>query len=396
MERNNSKGFTVVELMVTLIMILLIHSIVIGFYLFQSRKGGQAAKETSSRHGLALALMQLQRDVVQMGYGLSLYPQMACYLATQNPSYPSSSKPYYDTIYVSYGQFLKSGIPTTGTNSPYTMWPSLVYSFYATPMNFAANISGGQFSIPAPTQAEALANAINVGAIIFLNNPTSPTTPSPGLQLLYPINPSGAPSPPGTVPSPVPTGQTMSHPPSGWVTTFTLKGTPPNYSGPSPSGNYYFTPAVVYSFQPPQINPTTGLLSVPGQILRNGLPFLGGSAQAQSTSATTTSQESFFSIYDFQVRGLFIPPAGGTQPSGTNSSQMWAPAIPPNVKAAGYGQFSSLITTSNLRYVEIRIAYTIIQGEYSNTAAQTQAQALKTVTRLIRVNPRSVVLSQMP
>jgi hypothetical protein len=75
---------------------------------------------------------------------------------------------------------------------------------------------------------------------------------------------------------------------------------------------------------------------------------------------------------------------------------MWAPAIPPNVKAAGYGQFSSLITTSNLRYVEIRIAYTIIQGEYSNTAAQTQAQALKTVTRLIRVNPRSVVLSQMP
>jgi hypothetical protein len=253
-------------------------------------------------------------------------------------------------------------------------WALVFFTSFST--TTAANIVGGKFSIPAPTQVEAQANALNVGAIICLTNPTTPATAVPSVQLVYPVNPSGVPSPPGTVPSPVTTGQTMANPPSGWVTQFTPQGSITSCSG-TPTGNYYFTPAVVYTFQPPQINSTTSLITVPGQILRNGLPFLGGDAQVQSTSSTQTAQESFFSVYDFQVRGLFIPPGGGTQ--------KWAPTD---------ATFCSLITTSNLRYVEIKILYTIIQGTYSNIAAQKQANALKTVTRLIQVNPRAVVLSQ--
>jgi prepilin-type N-terminal cleavage/methylation domain-containing protein len=359
----NSRGFTMVELMVALVMVALIHAIVIGFYLYQSKRGGQAAKETSARRGIALTLMQLQRDVVQMGYGVSRYPQLACYLETQNPSYPKSNKGYYDTLYVNYGQFMRATIPATGTNSPYTMWPALVYNLYnVKPMN-STNLIGGTFSIPFTSQAEAQANRWSVGAVIYLTNPTTPATASSSVQLA---------TTPGTVPAtPVTAGQTMANPPSGWVTQFAVQGSVTG-CGAVPAGNYYFAPAVVYTFQPPQIDSATGLIKVPGQIWRNGQSMLGGGGQNTSASV----QDSFFSVYDFQIRGLFIPVGGGTQ--------KWAPTD---------DNFCTLIKTSNLRYVEIQIVYTIEQGGYRNLAAGKTANPLKTVTRLIRVNPRTVVLS---
>ena len=266
--RKDSRGFTIVEMMVALFMVALIFSIVISFYLFQSKSGGQSAKETSARHSVALALMQIQRDVVQMGYGVAQYPQMAYYFDTENTTYPSASKPYYDTLYVNYGQFLKSTIPATGDigtkqnlTNPFPMWPALVYNLYvANPMT-SASIQSGYISIPAPTQAEANANKYNVGGIIYLTNPTTPTTARPGAARV---------TTPGAA-FPTPTGQTMTNPPSGWVTQFALNsGSAVGCSGAALAGNYYFAPAVVYSFQPPQTD-ATGKITVPGQILRNGL-----------------------------------------------------------------------------------------------------------------------------
>ncbi len=221
--RNNSRGFTIVEMMVALFIVALIFSIVIGFYLFQSKRGGQSAKELSTRHSVELALMQIQRDVIQMGYGVSAYPQMAYYFDTENTTYPEANKPYYDTLYVNYGQFLKSTVPTTGDivgvgqnlTKPFAMWPALVYNLYtATPIT-SSNIISQKFSIPAPSQAEAQANQYNIGGVIYLTNPTTPLTARPSAQRV-------------TTPTATPTtvGQTMANPPSGWVTQFTLTGSP--------------------------------------------------------------------------------------------------------------------------------------------------------------------------
>ncbi|MGB6065139.1 MAG: prepilin-type N-terminal cleavage/methylation domain-containing protein [Desulfomonilaceae bacterium] len=385
--RKDSRGFTIVEMMVALFIVALIFSIVIGFYLFQSKRGGQSAKETSARHSVALALMQIQRDVVQMGYGVAQYPQMAYYFDTENTLYPSASKPYYDTLYVNYGQFLKSTIPTTGDIgnlqnqiNPFPMWPALVYNLYiANPMT-SANIQSGYFSIPAPTQAEANANIYNVGGIIYLTNPTTPTTARPGAERV---------TPPGKA-VPTPTGQTMASPPSGWVTQFALSsGSAVGCSGAALAGNYYFTPAVVYSFLPPQTD-ATGKITVPGQILRNGLTaasgqcFLGG---GQGTS--TTGQDTFFSVQDFQVKGLFVQ----TNVASTSiPQQKWAPKD---------GDFCTLTNPQQaiqyaLRYVEITIVYTINYSNLPNQQIQANAITTKTATRIIRVNPRTVVLAQYP
>ena len=177
---------------------------------------------------------------------------------------------------------------------------------------------------------------------------------------------------PGTVKTglSIPAQPTMANPPSGVATQFTMQGSITG-CGAAPSGNYYFTPAVVYSFNPPQTNPATGLINVPGQILRNGQPWLGGGTADTSASV----QDSFFSIYDFQIRSLFTLQSGATQ--------KWAPTD---------ATFCSLTKASNpagaysLTLVEIKIVYTISEG-------LSQPAALKTVTRLIRVNPRSLAFS---
>ncbi len=373
-----------------LFIVALILSIVIGFYLFQSKRGGQSAKETSARHSVALALMQIQRDMVQMGYGVSAYPQMAYYFDTENTSYPTTNKPYYDTLYVNYGQFLKSTIPMTGDivgvgqnlTKPFAMWPALVYNLYtATPMT-STNIIGGKFNIPAPSQAEAQANQYNIGGVIYLTNPTTPLTARPSAQRV---------TTPGTATSTI-VSQTMTNPPSGWVTQFTLTGSSIGCNGSSPSaGNYYFTPAVVYSFQPPQIDSTTGIITVPGQILRNGQSGQGGQSFLGGTSANTTSaaQDSFFSVQDFQVKGLFIP----TSTLTPQSSQKWAPTDDTfcnltNAQAA---------ITYALRYVQITIMYTINYSNLNNQQVQAgNAITTKRATRIIRVNPRTLVLAQYP
>lgn len=358
MRQKTSEGFTIVELMVTMAVMAVILLIATAFFRNQSQLSGTTTKDRSARQGITLALVQLQRDLVQAGYGMPLYPQGAlCFgdnnTASQthknvNPKDPNFNTKVYGTLWVSYGDYILNSIPTNPLSTPtphlpYSMWPSLVYNL--TPMS-NTNLAGGSFSIPAAESpsgtnyttayASATTYANSIGAIIYW--PGAGLYGSGAVTVNTPGNPTN-----------VGTGQTMTAPPSGVVAQFTVPT--------APGGTFSFAPAVVYNFVPGVVsNKTTGYIT------RNQQTWLGDRS---------------LDILDFQVRALY----GVTG----QTTQQWAPT---NLDFTQY-------MASSLRYVEIKIVYMILDSDSTLETRYTQFTAgeISAVTKTLRVSPRIVVLS---
>ncbi|MGO9116400.1 MAG: hypothetical protein ACLQPD_02190 [Desulfomonilaceae bacterium] len=129
-----------------------------------------------------------------------------------------------------------------------------------------------------------------------------------------------------------------------------------------PGGLFWFAPAVVYNFVP-------GNANTPGVITRNQDP-------TQSVNSTFLGDRSL-AIVDFQVRALY----------SAGAVQAWMPDA---------GTLPAGLSSSNLRYVEIKIVYWILDPYTTDTQTQladVQAGNISSVTRTMRVNPRTVVLS---
>ena len=69
----NSKGFTVIELMVGSVVLLIVLVISTSFFRMQSKFGGQLVKDSGSRESINTALMLIKRDIMQAGRGLYRY-----------------------------------------------------------------------------------------------------------------------------------------------------------------------------------------------------------------------------------------------------------------------------------------------------------------------------------
>ncbi|MGO9116401.1 MAG: prepilin-type N-terminal cleavage/methylation domain-containing protein [Desulfomonilaceae bacterium] len=191
MKKRVPEGFTVTEMMVAMAVMAVILLIAIAFFRVQSQMSGTATRDRLGRQDITLALTALERDIVQAGYGVALYPQLAFMFgdnlnvnathANQNPTDTARYKlPVFGTIWINYGQYIKSTIPTIPGTLPaqqYSMWPSLVYNLQ--PLS-NSDMAGGTFSIPAADNAqnylgpndprnnvpEATANANNISAVI--------------------------------------------------------------------------------------------------------------------------------------------------------------------------------------------------------------------------------------
>ena len=67
---NNSKGFTLLEMMVAAGLLAIALAGAMSFFIYQSQSGADSGKLKSARENLSLSLMLLQRDIMLAGYGV--------------------------------------------------------------------------------------------------------------------------------------------------------------------------------------------------------------------------------------------------------------------------------------------------------------------------------------
>lgn len=139
---NNSKGFTLVEIMVAAAILAIALAGAMSFFIYQSSSGADSGKLKAARENVSLALSLLQRDIMLAGYGvytvttvinpkaLSLYTVTNYgvddvtgdvfnsvdatqwnvadlgHVVTPDPSLPAGPQFRPDKFYVGYGNFL--------------------------------------------------------------------------------------------------------------------------------------------------------------------------------------------------------------------------------------------------------------------------------------------------
>lgn len=133
----NSKGFTVIEMMVGAAVLLVVLLIATSFFIFQSRYGGQLVRDTGTRETMSLAMMMIKRDVMHAGEGLGDIPELSLWMDDVD-----SSNTYYKKLFVSYGRYLTSIAASDVPNPDYTT-PSNEYSIYGTQKKKNGPIFGG-------------------------------------------------------------------------------------------------------------------------------------------------------------------------------------------------------------------------------------------------------------
>jgi prepilin-type N-terminal cleavage/methylation domain-containing protein len=129
---NNSKGFTLVELMVAAGILTLALAGAMSFFIYQSHKGADAGRIKGARENLTLALMLIQRDLMAAGYGVmggtsggTTDPKALALVIKTNYGVDKVTGNQYngkdtastpDKLHVGYGTFLDMNFDVNGTN----------------------------------------------------------------------------------------------------------------------------------------------------------------------------------------------------------------------------------------------------------------------------------------
>jgi prepilin-type N-terminal cleavage/methylation domain-containing protein len=107
----NSKGFTVIEMMVGSVVLLIVLVLSTSFFRMQSKFGGQLVKDTGTRESITTAMMLIKRDIMQAGRGLGDTHQLAFW--------PTGySDLAFHEIYVNCGGFMSNVV--NGTYNVFT------------------------------------------------------------------------------------------------------------------------------------------------------------------------------------------------------------------------------------------------------------------------------------
>lgn len=129
MRINDSKGFTIVEMLVAAGLLGLALAGAMSFFVFQSQKGADATRLKVARENLTLALMLIQRDIMAAGYGTmgasGVDPKTLSFVIKANygvdqvtgmlfNSKDTTTTP--DKLHIGYGTFLDMNYDVNGTN----------------------------------------------------------------------------------------------------------------------------------------------------------------------------------------------------------------------------------------------------------------------------------------
>jgi len=120
---NNSKGFTMVEMMVAAGILMIAITGAMSFFIYQSQKGADSTRIRSARESLALALVLIQRDIMAAGYGVEGNKSLSFVSATYGidkvtgNEYNSTLTTYKPAkLHVGFGTFLDMNFDVNGTN----------------------------------------------------------------------------------------------------------------------------------------------------------------------------------------------------------------------------------------------------------------------------------------
>lgn len=122
---NDSRGFTLAELLVGMLLVSIIIVGAVSIFVYQNRYGSDAWVKRNARESITLAIGLLRNDILHAGYGLMWRPEMAFYPAnlTNNPN--NASDRYYTKIYINYGRYLKIASPEDSNNTVFN-WSAYV------------------------------------------------------------------------------------------------------------------------------------------------------------------------------------------------------------------------------------------------------------------------------
>lgn len=116
----SSKGFTIIELVVALLVLSLVVVTAVSFFVYQSGYGRESSKQKFARESIALAMMMIRQDVMHAGFGVYDKPSLSLHLADFTPSVSENGKvkylAAYRELYVNYGRYLQGDYSATTSN----------------------------------------------------------------------------------------------------------------------------------------------------------------------------------------------------------------------------------------------------------------------------------------
>ncbi len=134
---SNSKGFTLVEMMVAAGILAIALAGALSFFIYQSTKGADATRLRVARENLSLALMLIERDIMAAGYGVagattssSSTKTLSLYIngnygvddVTSNTYNSKDTTSTPDKLYVGYGTFLDMNFDVLASNDTNTVF----------------------------------------------------------------------------------------------------------------------------------------------------------------------------------------------------------------------------------------------------------------------------------
>jgi prepilin-type N-terminal cleavage/methylation domain-containing protein len=363
----NSKGFTLVELMVGMLILAAAIAGALSFFIFQSQRGHESFRDKNTDEAVFSALTVMSRDIHAAGLGVvSDYPKLAL-LVRRTPNLP-------DALYLSYNEYMDiqyyerdanltflrgasiwcakgscRDVQTTGTGYQgyVTLADTSNLRLYAIPKRISTSLNSnvGAILVDVNTAAaEAEARDVNVK----LSTATPRLNPLGTEDWTFPIVAEGT-----------PLASTMLAVPA---ISYKIK--------------YYYADGTLYtgSSTPPSYTAANGVMF--GSLWRNrgpdgnaySVPILGWSPQGGNP---------FINVRDFQVRRQY---KDGGWDVVRNAAAGETQEISPNPR--------------NVRMLEIALTY---QTNISKSTVQTGTDRPKAVwsqpvTRVMRVSPRHLAL----
>jgi prepilin-type N-terminal cleavage/methylation domain-containing protein len=102
----NAKGFTLIEMMVGSVVLLVVLVIATSFFRMQTKFGGQLVKDSGTRETIATAMMLIKRDIMHAGRGVSNTHQLAFWPTAY-------SDLAFHELYVNYSYFMPNVVKSS-------------------------------------------------------------------------------------------------------------------------------------------------------------------------------------------------------------------------------------------------------------------------------------------
>ncbi len=335
-----SRGFTLAELLIGMLILSMTVAGALSFFIFQGRRASESFRDKNTGERVFAALSMIGYDIQRAGFGAAMYPKIAiCIVTTGNG----------DRLYLSYSDYLDvherdASLPVLRRNC---IWAESTYtSQYQGFFRMTGMISQLKLLGIPKRQGASMNDA--VGAVLADPNPKSPT--------LAPIYANV------NVKASSGTDNLSVEGTQDW--TFPLETTlnVPADSVVVPAISYslatYTVPELVYgvtkNVQYKSLWRNRGSEANP-----NGQPLLGW-------DPVNNTGDRFLNIVDFKVRRQYVSGKWDT----STVTELREPSPDPG----------------NVRFVEVALTYSINKGTGSVYTWSTP------ITRTIRISPRNVVL----